>query len=220
LLPEQVQHLPELASLPPLSSLDPEQEQRRLFAALADVFTRAASSRPMLLVVEDLHWCDESTLEFLLFLARKTVASRLLLLLTYRGEEVGQSLRSFLAQLDREHLRQDIALVPLTRAHTGTMLRTILLGAASLPAGLLDALYGLTEGNPFFLEEVLKTVLMAEELVKVDDGWHLAHSTQSAGRGRTAPRSRECGRPTGFATRGGGGTPLRFCPPPTDHAAR
>jgi predicted ATPase len=124
LLPEQVQHLPELASLPPLSSLDPEQEQRRLFAALADVFTRAASSRPVLLVVEDLHWCDEITLEFLLFMARKTVASRLLLLLTYRGEEVGQSLRSFLAHLDREHLRQDIALVPLTRAHTGTMLRT------------------------------------------------------------------------------------------------
>jgi len=172
LLPEQVQHLPELASLPPLSSLDPEQEQRRLFAALADVFTRAAGSRPVLLVVEDLHWSDESTLEFLLFFARKTVASRLLLLLTYRGEEVGQSLRSFLAQLDREHLRQDIALVPLTRAHTGTMLRTILPGAASLPAGMLDALYGLTEGNPFFLEEVLKTVLMAEELVKVDDGWH------------------------------------------------
>src|SRR5229473_1483019 len=107
LLPEQVQHLPKLASLPPLSSLDPEQEQRRLFAQLSEFFTRATNSRPVLLVVEDLHWSDESTLEFLLFLARKTVASRLLLLLTYRVEEVGQSLRSFLAQLEREHLRQD-----------------------------------------------------------------------------------------------------------------
>ncbi len=172
LLPEQVRHLPELASLPPLSSLDPEQEQRRLFAQLSEFFTRAASSRPVLLVVEDLHWSDESTLEFLLFFARRTAASRLLLLLTYREEEVGQSLRSFLAQLDRELLRQDIALVSLSRAHTETMLQTILPGAASLPAGMLDALYGLTEGNPFFLEEVLKTVLMAEELVKVDDGWH------------------------------------------------
>ncbi len=172
LLPEQVQHLPELASLPPLSSLDPEQEQRRLFAQLSEFFTRAASSRPVLLVVEDLHWSDESTLEFLLFFARRTAASRLLLLLTYREEEVGQSLRSFLAQLDRELLRQDIALVSLSRAHTETMLQTILPGAASLPAGMLDALYGLTEGNPFFLEEVLKTVLMAGELVWVEDGWH------------------------------------------------
>jgi DNA-binding CsgD family transcriptional regulator len=172
LLPERVQHLPELASLPPLSSLDPEQEQRRLFAQLSEFFTRAASSRPVLLVVEDLHWSDESTLEFLLFFARKTVASRLLLLLTYRVEEVRQPLRSFLAQLDREHLRQDIALVLLTRAQTETLLQTILPGAASLSAGMLDALYDLTEGNPFFLEEVLKTMLMAEELVKVDDGWH------------------------------------------------
>ena len=172
MLPEQVQHLPELASLPPLSSLDTEQEQRRLFAALAEVFTRAASSRPVLLVVEDLHWSDESTLEFLLFFARRTAASRLLLLLTYRGEEVGQQLRSFLAQLDGEHLRQDIALVRLSRTHTETMLQTILPGMDSLPVGMLDALYGLTEGNPFFLEEVLKTVLMAEELVWVEDGWH------------------------------------------------
>ena len=51
------------------------------------------------------------------------------------------------------------------------MLQTILPGMDSLPAGMLDALYGLTEGNPFFLEEVLKTVLMAEELVWVKDGW-------------------------------------------------
>ncbi len=172
LLPERVQHLPEMASLPPLSSLDAEQEQRRLFATLAEVITKQASSRPVLLVMEDMHWSDESTLEFLLFFARRTAAFRLLLLLTYREEEVGQSLRSFLAHLDRERLRQDIALVSLSRAHTETMLLTILPGAASLPAGMLDALYGLTEGNPFFLEEVLKTVLMAGELVWVEDGWH------------------------------------------------
>ncbi len=67
LLPEPIQHLPELVSLSPLFPLDPEQEQRRLFAALSDVFLRATTSRPLLLVFEDLHWSDESTLEFLLF---------------------------------------------------------------------------------------------------------------------------------------------------------
>ena len=188
LLPEQVQHLPEMASLPPLSSLDPEQKQRRLFATLADIFTKQASSRPVLLVVEDLHWSDESTLEFLLFFARKMAASRLLLLLTYRGEEVGQPLRSFLAQLDRERLRQELALVRLTRTNTETMLQTILPGTASPPAGMLDALYGLTEGNPFFLEEVLKALMIAEELVWVEDGWqwkrtdawHIPRSLQDA----------------------------------------
>ena len=172
LLPEQVQHLPELASLPPLSLLEPEQEQRRLFTQLSEVFTKQASSRPVLLVVEDIHWSDESTLEFLLFLARKTVALRLLVLLTYRSDEEDQPLRSFLAQLDRERLSQVSALVRLTKADTETMLQTILRESESLPAGMLDALYDLTEGNPFFLEEVLKALMMAKDLVEGEDGWH------------------------------------------------
>lgn len=163
LLPEQVQHLPEVASLPPLLPLEPEQEKRRLFAALAEVFTRATTSRPVLLVIEDIHWSDESTLEFLLFFARKTAAQRLLVVLTYRSDE--------LAQLDRERLRQEIALVRLTRTNTETMLSAILQGTNLLPASMLDALYDLTEGNPFFLEEVLKALMTTEELVWGEDGW-------------------------------------------------
>ena len=123
-------------------------------------------------MIEDLHWSDESTLEFLLFFARKVAAHRLLLVLTYRSDEVHQPLRSLLAQLDRERLRQEIALVRLTRVDTETMLRTILQGADSLPGGMLDALYDLTEGNPFFLEEVLKALIVAGELVDGEDGWH------------------------------------------------
>ena len=121
LLPEQIQHLPELASLSPLSPLDPEQEKRRLFTALADVFMRATTSRPLLLVIEDIHWSDESTLEFLLFFARKTAAHRLLVVLTYRSDEAHQPLRSLLAQFDRERLRQEIFLEPLTRTNTETI---------------------------------------------------------------------------------------------------
>jgi DNA-binding CsgD family transcriptional regulator/tetratricopeptide (TPR) repeat protein len=172
LLPEPVQHLPEVASLPPLSPLEPEQEQRRLFTALAEVFLRATTSQPVLLLVEDLHWSDESTLEFLLFLARKAVASRLLVLLTYRSEEVTAALRSLLAQLDRDRLRREIVLVRLTRTNTQTMLSAILQGTDHLPAGMLDALYDLTEGNPFFLEEVLGALIVAGELVEGEGGWH------------------------------------------------
>lgn len=161
LLPDQVQHLPELASLPPLSDQDPEQDKRRLFTALVDVFMKQAISQSVLFVVEDIHWSDESTLEFLLFFARKAVASRLLMVLTYRNNEMHQPLRSLLAQLDREHLRQEIVLVQLTRANTATFLQSILQETDSLPVGMLDALYDLTEGNPFFLEEVLKALIMA-----------------------------------------------------------
>ena len=133
---------------------------------------KQASSRPVLLVVEDLHWSDESTLEFLLFFARKTAAHRLLVVLTYRSDEVPQPLRSFLVQLDRERLRQEVILEPLTRTNATSMLQTILQRKHSLPVGMIDALYGLTEGNPFFLEEVLKALMMAEELSEGEDGWH------------------------------------------------
>jgi len=172
LLPEQIQQLPELASLSPLPPLGPEQEQRRLFAALADVFLRITTIRPLLLVLEDLHWSDENTMEFLLFFARKIRGHRLLMMLTYRSDEVHQPLRSLLAQLDRERLRQEIVLLRLTRVDTETMLQTILQGADSLPAGMLDALYDLTEGNPFYLEEVLKALIMDGELVKGENGWN------------------------------------------------
>ena len=60
---------------------------------------RATTFQPVLLVLEDLHWSDESTLEFLLFFARKTVAHRLLVVLTYRSDGLPQPLRTLLAQL-------------------------------------------------------------------------------------------------------------------------
>ncbi len=171
LLPEQVQHLPELASLPPLPPLDPEQEKRRLFTMLADVFTRTTTSQPLLLVIEDIHWSDESTLEWIQFFARKIARHRLLVVLTYRSDEVHSLLRSVLAQFDRERQRQEVILEPLSRTYTETFLRTILQGTRSLPAGMLDALFDLTEGNPFFLEEVLKALIVAGELVEGEDGW-------------------------------------------------
>jgi DNA-binding CsgD family transcriptional regulator len=170
-LPEQIQHLPELANLSPLFPVEPEQEQRRLFTSLADIFLRAATTQPLLLVIEDLHWSDENTFEFLLFFTRKIAEQRILVVLTYRDDEMSQPLRSLLAQLDRERQRQEVVLEPLNRSNTETFLLTILQESHSLPVGMLDALFDLTEGNPFFLEEVLKALIVAKELVEREDGW-------------------------------------------------
>jgi DNA-binding CsgD family transcriptional regulator len=171
LLPEQIQRLPELASLSYQFPLDPEQEQRRIFTSLADVFLRATATQPLLLVIEDLHWSDENTLEFLLFLVRKITTQQILVVLTYRDDEMSQPLRSLLAQLDRERQRQEVVLESLNRSNTETFLLTVLQEARSLPIGMLDALYDLTEGNPFFLEEVLKALIVAGELVERAEGW-------------------------------------------------
>src|SRR5207244_6877450 len=98
--------LPLPSALPSRPPLDSEHEKRRLFAALAHLFLRQATKQPALLIVEDLHWSDETSLDFLHYLARGCPASPLLVLLTYRSAEVHQGLSHFLAQLDCEWLSQ------------------------------------------------------------------------------------------------------------------
>src|SRR6266480_2315402 len=140
--------LPRPSDLPPLPPLDPEHEKRRLFAALAQLFLRQATKQPALLIVEDLHWSDETSLDFLHYLARRCAASPLLVLLTYRSDEVHPGLRHFLAHLDRERLAQECALAPLTRSEVSAMLYAIFALRRSVftvpplaQGDLLDAMY-------------------------------------------------------------------------------
>ncbi len=188
LLPEIVQVLPDLAALPPLPSLDPEQEKRRLFAALAHFFLSQAAQHPLLLIVEDLHWSDDTSLEFLHYLARRAPAQPLLLLLTYRSDDIRPALSHWLAQLERERLGQEVALRCLTRSETDAMLRAIFDARHPVQAEALDAIYTLTEGNPFFIEEVLKSLIASSEIFYVNGRWdrkplselRIPHSIQDA----------------------------------------
>jgi class 3 adenylate cyclase len=111
------------ADIPALAALDPEQERQRLFAALAEFFTRKAAQQPLLLIVEDLHWSDEGSLDFLIYLLRRSANQPLILIGTYRSDEVGPRLGRWLAQLDREHLAQELSLTALTRDEIAAMLR-------------------------------------------------------------------------------------------------
>ncbi len=74
-------------------AIEPEQEKRRLFVALTQFFTGLASKQPVLLTIEDLHWGDETSLEFLHYLARRCAAHPLLIVLTYRNDEIHSELR-------------------------------------------------------------------------------------------------------------------------------
>jgi predicted ATPase len=139
------QLLPDIVPLPPdpaaVSLPDPEQEKRLLFTALAQFFIKKAMKQPVLLVIEDIHWSDDSSLEFLHYLARRCPTQSLLILLTYRSDEVRSSLRHFLAQLDRERLAQEIPLTPLTRSDVDAMLRAIFALSRSARLELPDPIY-------------------------------------------------------------------------------
>jgi predicted ATPase len=154
----------------PLRAIEPEQEKRQLFVALSHFLTHLASTQPVLLVVEDLHWSDEASLDFLHYLARRCVHHSLLLVLTYRNDEIHSPLRHWLAQLDHERLAQEIVLTPLSRDNVEVMIQTIFGHEQAVPGSSLDALYMLTEGNPFFLEEILKSFSLAKPIVS-DETW-------------------------------------------------
>ena len=191
------QLLPDVVPLPPdqasLVSSDPEQEKRRLFTALAQFFTSQATKQPVLLVIEDIHWSDDTSLEFLHYLARRCPAHPLLVLLTYRSDEVRPSLRHFLAQLDRERLAQEISLSRLTRSGVEAMLRAIFALPRSVGLELSDPIYSLSEGNPFFVEEILKSLIAVGDIFYTDGRWdrkslselHIPRSVQDALQQRT-----------------------------------
>ena len=180
LLPDLALQFPDVASNPQARTPDPEQEGRRLFTLLTRLFTDRAARQPLLVVVEDAHWCDESSLEFLLALARRCAHQPIFLLFTHRTEDSSPVLTHWLAQLERERLTLDLALRRLSLAETADMAQAILSASYPLDAALVADLYALTEGNPFFVEEALKSLIATGELRQMDGAWIRRSDTRHA----------------------------------------
>jgi DNA-binding CsgD family transcriptional regulator len=175
LAPDLLPLLPELRvaladRLPPPgrpSASDPGQ----LIQALTQFVSRLAAIRPVLMVIEDLHWSDDASLDTLLALTRRSIHQPILLLLTYRSDEAPVGLTRLLAELDRQRSATEIVLLPLTRDEIDGMLRAIFNLAGPVRAEFLDAIAALTEGNPFFIEEVLKSLIAAGDIVYAGGAW-------------------------------------------------
>ena len=135
---------------------EPEQERHRLFVALTQYFAGLSDAQPLLLIVEDIHWCDETSLQFLRYLARHIGARRIGLLLSYRldADKTAPSLDHAVAELEQARLAIEVRVNPLSRADVELMAGAIL-SPLTLRAEFVDAVFGLTEGNPFFTEEIL-----------------------------------------------------------------
>jgi len=128
--------------------------QARLFEAFLGLLERLADRSPTVLVVEDLHWADRSTLDLLAFLVRNLPA-RLLLVLTYRSDELHRQhpLRPFLAGLDRSGRVQRLDLGRLDLAGIADLLTGIL--GMRPDDQLVERIFLRSEGNAFFAEELL-----------------------------------------------------------------
>ena len=130
--------------------------QARLFEAFLALLERLADRSPIVLVVEDLHWADRSTLDLLTFLVRNLRAA-LLLVLTYRTDELHRRhpLRPFLAGLDRSGRAERLEVDRFDRVDLADLLAGIL--GTRPDDELVEGIYRRSEGNAFFAEELLAT---------------------------------------------------------------
>jgi DNA-binding CsgD family transcriptional regulator/tetratricopeptide (TPR) repeat protein len=129
--------------------------QLRLFEALLELLDLLSDTQPLTLILEDMHWADRSTRTFVAFLARSLRQERVMLVLTYRTDELHRRhpLRPLLSELERLERARRVDLAPFDRSELTEALTDILGDAPS--DGLVARLFARSEGNPLYTEELL-----------------------------------------------------------------
>ena len=159
----------------PTGSVPRERMPGDLCAALEEL----AAEKPLVLIFEDLQWADDSTLQLLSALARRRAPARLMIVATFRPQQVaaGHPLRELKRDLRLRRLCAELTLAPLAR----TAVRDLIsreLGQESLPAGLTPFVYRRSEGNPLFVIAILEHLMAQEYLTREAAGgpWSLVNS--------------------------------------------
>jgi len=150
-----------------------EAERYRVHQGFAERIVQAARQTPLVVAIEDLHWADEATYELVPYLARKLREARVLLLATYRSDELHRlhPLNHVLAELARGRLAEDVRLHKLSLEETGTVLREAMGLTRPPTTAFRQAIWERTEGNPFFIEEILRALIEKGELTYRDGAW-------------------------------------------------
>ena len=156
---------------------DPEEERYRLLQAVTSFLTNAASVQPMVVVLEDLHDADKGTLEMLTHVSRHLAGTRLLIVGTYRDVEVDRShpLSAALAELRRVSTYGRVLLRGLNADEVRRMLESIT--RESVPWGLAEAVHRQTEGNPLFVQEVIRYLAEEGLITRKEGRWRPAKDT-------------------------------------------
>lgn len=161
-----------------LPDLVPEQAKRRHFEAIVALLARLAAKQPLLLLLEDLHWADPTSLELLELLPRRLATARILVVGTARSDEPDCGAPRPLAELRRARSLIELSLDPLTERGVAQMLAVLLPSPPS--AALAGAVHARTDGNPFFIEELLATAPPGKALGWVLQAPTVPHTVQDA----------------------------------------
>ncbi len=154
-------------------TVSPDEVRAQLFEAILQAFLALARSQPLLLLFEDVHWAAESTLDWLTYIAPRLSASRLLVVITYRTDEVGAE--HALARLGRRFASEGtvstVALKPLSREVNREWVAHLSGLEESLAIPVADRLFAETAGNPFFLQEIVRGLIEAGQIFVSEGRW-------------------------------------------------
>jgi tetratricopeptide (TPR) repeat protein len=149
----------------------PQEEQQRLFWAVSGYLQAISETAPVAVLLDDLHWADDASLELLQHLARHTRAHRVLLLGAYRDVEIGlqHPLGRALLDLEREYLVERVAVSRLDREGTGSLISDRM--GQDLSEGFTELVYRHTDGHPLFVREVLRALIERGDVYRRDGRW-------------------------------------------------
>jgi class 3 adenylate cyclase len=156
----------------PAPTADPEHAKLRMFEAVVTLLEQWARQRGLLIVVDDVHWADDSTRHLLDYVARRLVSSRVMVLATYRSDELTRlhPLTRMVQVWQRAGLAETVAVDAMTPGQVAEMIAAVL-DAEDVSSELAVLVHGRSEGNPFVLEELLREALDRGDLVRTSAGW-------------------------------------------------
>jgi tetratricopeptide (TPR) repeat protein len=189
------ERLPDLPSLP---TLEPEQARFRLFDSITTFLKNISRQHPLVVILDDLHWADKASLLLLQFLARELKDVPMLVIGTYRDIELGRHhpLSQTLAELSRKGQSARIVLRGLTEPDV-TRFIEMTTGIVP-PEKLVSTVFHQTEGNPFFVNEVVRLLVVEGQLdrsrVSPTSGVRIPESVREVIGRRLDQLSEECNR--------------------------
>ena len=168
----------------PLPAEDPEVARYKFFEAVGSALEHAALAGPVLLVLDDLHWADRPTLQLLQHMMRTRTSSPLLLLGTYRETDLSRTrpLAESLADFRRERAFERVALEGLAEEEIFALLeRAATHDVGGAGRALARALSRTTDGNPFFIEQILGSLIETGRLAHLEGRWVLDARVEELG---------------------------------------
>ncbi len=169
-----------------IRDIDIKKEKDRIFERVLQLIIEASKDDPILLILEDIHWADISSLQLLQYVGRNTKESRVFICGTYRPEELDDirdkrihPLKETLQRMSRYKMFTSIELKSLSQPYVSEMLRSIF-DTLEFPGGFVDRIYKETEGNPLFMEEMLHSFQDEDLIGFKDGGWRIDEVSEIA----------------------------------------